>query len=381
MSDGYSQDRDQVPNHERGKIFERGTDRFFHDREHGYTQGSRKYEFRDDKGRTERIEFDKIKDERDRSRTDSIEEKSGRIEGRKDEKQLRGVRELLERGEINHHTLRSVEGELISKECQKLIDGLRRDFPDQFTHRIISRTEARAIWAIGQDLERTRQVELSKQGKQLELPGVGEKAREEKAQELQKRRDRIAALAKIRDRKERARARLVKIRAIVKAREEADRARAAAELAARRVALEFPAPDQLRRVEAPTADRARAPESERDRVTREAAEKAVREFPFPVPNLPREQPVVEIGERPTPEVADAADKAKTQEAHAQQIEANRKEMDARNVPDQVQKIMGLGQTPVSPAEVERRRQQDPPQVVRGGRAAGLGTERGQDRIR
>ncbi|MFB8279552.1 hypothetical protein [Nocardia colli] len=254
MSDGYSQDRDQVPNHERGRIFENGTDRFFRDRENGYTQGSRKYEFRDNNGRVERIQFDKIRNEQDRSRTDSIEEKSGRIEGRKDEKQLRGIRELLDKGEINRHTLRSVEGESISKECQELINGLRRDFPDRFTHLQISRADARAIWAIGRDLERSKQLEAQAQGKQLELQGVGEKAREERAKELQNRRDKIAALAKAREVAE-------KLRKIVLFRECAARGRA-----------EAPAVVRHERAQASEVAKAREQEA-REKPSRDLADK------------------------------------------------------------------------------------------------------------
>jgi len=178
MSDGYSRDRDDFEPHERGRIFENGTDKFFRDRENGYTRESRKYEFRDPNGRIERIQFDKTRNEHDRSRADSIEEKSGRIEGRKDEKQLRGIRELLERGEINHHTLRSVDGESISKECRELIDGLRRDYPERFTHQVITREDARKIWARGLEMELAPQ---------LELPGVGEQARQQKERQRETR--------------------------------------------------------------------------------------------------------------------------------------------------------------------------------------------------
>ncbi|MFD4406734.1 hypothetical protein ACFWPH_28625 [Nocardia sp. NPDC058499] len=178
MSDGYGRDRDGFEPHVRGRIFEHGTEKFFRDREKGYAQGSRKYEFRDQNGRTERIKFDKIKNEHDRSRAESIEEKSGRIKGDKDEKQLRGVRELLKRGEINRHMLRSVEGEFISKEAQELIRGLIRDFGDRFQHQIISRADAREIWVRGLELE---------PGRQLELPGVGEKARQQRAQQRETR--------------------------------------------------------------------------------------------------------------------------------------------------------------------------------------------------
>lgn len=232
-------------------------------------------------------------------------------------------------------------------------------------------------------------IEKGKQqipGQQLELPGVGDKAREVNQKAVENRREKIAEIAKARDRKERARVRLAKIRVIAKAREEADRARAAGETAARRVALEFPTPDQLRRIESPTADRAKereTPETERDRVTREAAEKAVREFqgrlqsgpepsadkppekttperetpeaararveqeareqvlrefPFPVPDRPQERKTVEIGERPTPELNQAASvereaertaAEKAREAATQQREAEAREAERK----------------------------------------------------
>ncbi|MET8774978.1 hypothetical protein ABZV58_08110 [Nocardia sp. NPDC004654] len=169
MPDGYDRDREKVENNIRGRVFENGCDRFFRDRENGYVKQSRGYE-----SGGQKIEFDKEKDERER--TSTIEEKSGRMEGRKDRKQLEVVRDLLAREEIEHHTLRSVEGEFIAKDVQKLIDGLKRDFPDRFTHQVISRSDAQRIWAIGLQLER---------GQQLELPGVGEKAREQRERNAQ----------------------------------------------------------------------------------------------------------------------------------------------------------------------------------------------------
>lgn len=167
MSDGYDRDRGPYDSNERGRIFENGTDRFFRDRENGYIHQSRTYEAGDEK-----IRFDKEKEAE--GLTSTIEEKSGRIGGKKDEKQLRVLRALLERGEVHQHLLRSVEGEHISKEARELIDNLARDYPDRFTHQIISRSDAREIWARGMQLER---------GQQLELPGIGEKAREQRTQQ------------------------------------------------------------------------------------------------------------------------------------------------------------------------------------------------------
>ncbi|WP_405160653.1 hypothetical protein OG203_30255 [Nocardia sp. NBC_01499] len=427
MGDGYSRDRDQVPNHERGKIFENGTDRFFRDRESGYTQGSRKYEFRDKGGRTERIQFDKIRNEQDRSRTDSVEEKSGRIEGRKDEKQLRGVRELLNRGEINRHILRSVEGESISKECQELINGLKRDFPDRFTHLKISRTDARAIWAIGKDLERGKQVETPERGKQLELPGVGEKAREAKAQEAQKQRDKQAALAKARGAKEKFQA-VQRFsqgaelgRAEAPQRVQAERAQQAQERAERAKTRETPQAERDRATRAagekgvrefqdrlkpgpePSAGKApekstperESPEAARARVEREAQDRVLREFPFPVPSQSPEQETPEVGERATPELGDAAsvEREAADKARVAQREAADKALQAaqerskaleqnqlQGLSPEVRNLLALGQAQPPTAAVETKPGYAPG-VERGGTGQTQGRDRGQSRDR
>lgn len=180
--DGYYNDRKPFDNNERGRIFENGSDRFFRDREKGYVHHSRIYEHGDDK-----IQFDKVKE--DQGKICTIEEKSGRIGAEKDVKQLEVVRALIEKGEVHHHLLRSVDGEKISPRAQELIDGLIRDHSDKFTHQVISREDAREIWARGLERE---------PAPQLELPGVGEQAR------LQKERQREARQQE-RERQERIR--------------------------------------------------------------------------------------------------------------------------------------------------------------------------------
>lgn len=167
MPDAYDRDREKFDSNRRGRIFENGTDRFFRDREKGYTRQSEKYET--PVGNTT---FDKIKKD-DRGKVlHTIEEKSGRLEGKKDEAQLKVVRHLLKQGEIERHTLRTVEGEPISDAAKKLIAEMSRDLGDKFTHQLISRSDAREIWAQGLQREPNQQ---------LELPGVGEKARQQKA--------------------------------------------------------------------------------------------------------------------------------------------------------------------------------------------------------
>ncbi|WP_280301208.1 hypothetical protein [Nocardia abscessus] len=205
MSDGYDNDREKYKAHERGRIFENGTYRYFRDRENGYVQQSRIF-----KTIEGGIRFDKIKE--DQGQTLSIEDKSGRIDGDKDLNQLRVLRALLEKNENHRHLLRSVEGECRSQEAQKLIDGLKRDFKDRFTHLEISREVAREIWAQGLQRET---------GQQIELPGVRDRAREGKAQALQNRREKIAELARARERAE-------KFRNMLRFRDSATRGRAEA---------------------------------------------------------------------------------------------------------------------------------------------------------
>ncbi|MFI6043833.1 hypothetical protein ACIA8C_19550 [Nocardia sp. NPDC051321] len=429
--DEYDKDRDGFDNNQRGRIFEKGSDRFFRDRENGYVSGSRLYRVEG----VGKIRFDKVRD--DQGKVSSVEEKSGVIGGDKDENQLKAIYKLLETGQIQEHVLRSVEGERVSSKAQMLIDRLKEKFPDRFTHLEIARADAREIWTLGLATERGK-------GQQLEIVGVREKAREAKAKALENRREKIAEIVKVRDRKERARERLANIREIVKAREDKDRARAASELAARRVALEFPAPAQLRRIEAPTADRAKegkTPETERDRVTREAAEKAVREFqarlaagstsagkapekttperespeaararvereareqvlrefPFPVPKQSQEREAVEIGERPSPELADAAsvereaaDKARAAEKEQQARDVAREQDAARNAAferlqeqgrlTEVERLHWLGQA-TDPRGAVREPPGHAPGVERGGTGQAQGRDRGQSRDR
>ncbi|MBF6336030.1 hypothetical protein IU450_09040 [Nocardia abscessus] len=357
MPDGYDRDRHNYDNNTRGRIFENGTYRYFRDRENGYVQQSKKF-----RAAGVSIRFDKIKDVRGLIYT--IEEKSGRMDSPKDEKQLEVVRALLDKGEIQQHVLRTVEGEYRSPEVQKLIDGLVRDFKEKFTHQVIPRHVAREIWAIGLQRET---------GKQLELPGVREKAGQEKAQELQKRRDKIALLAKARGRAE-------KFRNMLRFRDGATRGRA-----------EAPGRVERNRQAQEQAKLARqARETPEARVAREAAERVALEFP--VPNQLQEREAADTGEHAAREAADAASleraaaearaaAAKAREEALRAREVDEKEraqelarLQARGVPPEVVKLLGLGQAQ-PPSAAVREPPGHAPGVVRGG------TGQGQERAR
>ncbi|MGY2126426.1 hypothetical protein ACW9HJ_33725 [Nocardia gipuzkoensis] len=360
--DEYDRDRERVPNHERGRIFEHGVDRFFRDRENGYVPGLRIYETT--KGR---IRVDHSKDVG--SRTFTIEDKSGQIEGQKDKKQLEAMREILKENPNHQHILRSVEGEPVAKDLQKLIDGLVRDFPSQFQHKVISRADAREIWALGLVMERGK-------GQQLELPGIREKARHEKAQALQNRREIIAERARARERAE-------KFRRMQQFRVGAARGRAEAPQQAER--------DRQAREEAARTEQVRAtPETERARIERAAAERVAQGFP--APNQYPQREVADVGERPAREAADAASleraaaDARTAEAKAREgREAADKEraeelarLQARGVPPEVVKLLGLGQAQ-PPSAAVREHPGHAPGVVRGGTGQGQERSRGISR--
>ncbi|WP_454195816.1 hypothetical protein [Nocardia sp. Marseille-Q1738] len=371
--DEYERDRENYKPHERGRIFENGIEAYFKDRERGYLPSSRIY-----KTPEGRIKFDHVREEQ--GKTFSIEDKSGRIEGPKDEKQLKALRVLLETGVVQEHTLRSVEGETVSKDCQVLINGLKQDFRDRFTHLEISRAEARTIWALGVDLERSKQLELPGQGKQLELPGVAEKAREEKAQELQKRRDKIALLAKARGQAE-------KFRNMLRFRDGATRGRAEAPERVER--------ERQAREEAKLARQAR--ETPSARIERAAAERVALEFP--VPEQFQEREAADTGEHAARDAADAAsleraaadaraaeEKAREQ-ARIEREAADNKEraeqlarLQARGVPPEVVKLLGLGQAR-PPSAAVREPPGQAPQVQRGGTGYGHERSRGVERGR
>ncbi|WP_280427194.1 hypothetical protein [Nocardia brasiliensis] len=289
--DGYNRDRNGFDSNERGRIFENGTDRYYKDREKGYVRDSRTFEHGNEK-----IQFDKIKD--DRGAISSIEDKSGRIGGPKDVKQLEVVRALLAKGEISQHLLRSVAGESISKPAQEIINELARDFPDRFTHEVIPRHVAREVWARG----------LAKEtGKQLELPGVGERAREQKAKQREEREKRAKAA-------ELARAAAEKLRKVQRFLQGVTRGRAEAP----QVVRDRQAQEQAARAKQRESI---TPETERERVARESAAAVLRDFPFPALD-------VQTPAREAPDAATVDREAKEREERERQAakaieEANR----------------------------------------------------------
>ncbi|MGO4617934.1 hypothetical protein AB4305_30580 [Nocardia sp. 2YAB30] len=357
--DGYDKDREEFNNNARGRIWENGTDRLYRDRENGYTKPPQSREHWTPEG-FRRYDKEKVNE---KGQILAVEDKSGSMTGENDRRELEKDRFLLERGIIEHLLVRSVEGESVSKECRELLTGLKRDFPDKFTHLEISRSDAREVWAKGLAIERGR-------GQQLELPGVRDRAREGKAHALESRREKIAELARARERAEKFRKfqqfRGAAAQGRADARQHADRARQAREQAERAT----PARE--------TPETAKS--AERAKVEREAAERVAQEFP-PPSELWRRQEAVEVGERAARETADsasvereaadkaraAADKERDGRATAEKERADElARLQRQGLPPEVVNILGLGQAEPPSAAVNRDRDDEAPRVERGG---------------
>ena len=206
MPDGYDRIRRDFDSNARGRIFENGTDRYFRDRENHYVQQPKEYRTPYGDRRFDKARVDKS------GRVHAVEDKSGRIEGRKDEKQLEKDRWLLERGVIESLRIRSVEGEQVSKTARELIEGLVRDFPGRVTNHVISRNQAQRIFELGREREKDAR----------QLPLIDEhslRRRQRAAERLQQVRDAAQRLRELerrqqeRDqRRERAAQRLPKVR-------------------------------------------------------------------------------------------------------------------------------------------------------------------------
>ncbi|WP_147132088.1 hypothetical protein [Nocardia ninae] len=335
---------------------------------------------------------------------EAVERKSGRINEREAGHQLDKERAAIEAGLLARSRWETVAGEKIPEKIRQQMRDLARDTKGKFQHVELSREAAVRAIEIGRSLA----------SQQLELV---------RSYELQ--------------RADRARERLAKIRVIARAQERAEKFR---KMEAFREAAARGRADAPRHVQAERAQQAElraeraktreTPETERDRITREAAEKTVREFqerlnigpstgkepektspgrgspeaakaalieqverdaarlaarefPFPAPDKPREQQTVEIEERNTPELADAAsvardaaDKAQAEREAADKVrEAAQERAKAleqaqmHGIAPEVRDLLALGQAQPPTAAVETKPGYAPG-VERGGTGQG-----------
>ncbi|WP_157111487.1 hypothetical protein [Nocardia beijingensis] len=275
------------------------------------------------------------------------EYKSGRVDG-KARDQLAAHRYLLEKGIYRSGQWVTVKGEVIAPEIRTLIEEMARDLEGKFQHVEVSREMAVQAIGLGETLT---------PGKTMELPGVGDKARAQQH-----------AIERIENR---ARDTANRFREIERFHNAADRGRAEAAHRARETA-------------------------ERAQVERVAAERVALEFP--VPGLFQEREAVDTGEQVAREAADAASleraaaDARTAEEKAREDariarEAADKEraeelarLQARGVPPEVVKLLGLGQAQ-PPSAAVREPPGHAPGVVRGGTGQGQERSRGITRDR
>jgi hypothetical protein len=347
-------------NPQKGERFHRGMAQMRGEtRENGWVREHREYTTEGNR----RIDQARVYTERgERAFT---EYKSGRVDDTKEtRKQITIDRHLLETGRYHSGAWVTVQGKHIPQEIRALLQQMEQDFKGRFQHIEVSQEMAVQAIDLGKSLELVQQ---------LELPGVGEKARQQRQQEKAKRLEKIAELAKARERAE-------KFRKMQQFREAAARGRADAPRQAER--------DRQAREQAERARQAhRTPETERARVEREAADRVAREFLVPDQFSQRE--AADGGEQAAREAAEAASveraAAEARAAAEKEREATFKALDeARNAAfreldekgrlSEVERLLWLGQAQHPQAAV-RQPPGHAPGVVRGG------TGQGQDRSR
>lgn len=336
MPDEYDRIRENLDNPTRGRIFENGIEHLFHDRENGYVQKPDRYNTS-----LGPRHYDKARAD-EQGRIHAIEDKSGQTGSKNDLRELKKDRELLAKREIESLLIRTVAGEQMSPQYQKLLVALKQEFGNRVIHQELTREQARAAFAKGLGRE--------KDARQLEL-----KTRYEL------------------NRANRARQRLPKIREIMRARERAEGFRKVQQFreAAARGRAEAPERAEHARQVHEQAERARQvprpPETERARGEREAAELVAREFP--APDQHQERAAADTTERAAREAAEARaaerEAAEKQRAAAEQERAEHlARLQAQGMPPEVVKILGLGQAE-PPSAAVREPPGHAPSAVRG----------------
>ncbi|WP_433659680.1 hypothetical protein ACQPW1_44735 [Nocardia sp. CA-128927] len=291
------------------------------------------------------------------------EYKAGRVDKEKALPQLKKEEHLLKLGYQINWTV--VQGARVDREVLDRFQELNKKWGRQFDVQEVTREQRRLALTIGKHVEKQRRAKE----KEARALARAEKERQRKAQQQAV---------------ERAKVRAEQNRKMQQFREAAARGRADAP---GRVERERKTLDVLKQV---ARERA-ASEAERDRVARESAERVLREFPFPVPSQSQERETVEIGERPTPELADAAsvEREAADKALKQAREAAREQDAARNAAyerlqeqgrlTEVERLHWLGQGRDPHAAVREPPRHAPP--VQGHGRDGQGVTRGQDRTR
>ncbi|WP_280243073.1 hypothetical protein [Nocardia abscessus] len=293
---------------------------------------------------------------------DGVERKSGRVNERDARAQLRVERAALDKGLLARSRWETVAGEKMPRAVAREMERMARDFPGRFNHVTVSRADALRAIQLGQSLV----------SKQLELI---------RPYELQ--------------RADRARERLSKIRQIVRAQERAEKFRKMQQFreAAARGRAEAPQKIERAQEQAEQVRQAReAEKGERARVERAAAERVALEFPVPEQFQLRE--AADTGEQAAREAAEparaereAVDARAAEEKAREAREAADKErakelarLQARGVPPEVVKLLGLGQAQ-PPSAAVREPPGHAPGVVRGGTGQGQERSRGISRDR
>ncbi|MFI7004273.1 hypothetical protein [Nocardia sp. NPDC050175] len=284
------------------------------------------------------------------------EYKAGRVDKEKALPQLQKEEHLLKQGYQINWTV--VQGARVDREVLDRFQELNKKWGRQFDVQEVTREQRRLALTIGKHVEKQRQAKE----KEARAQERAEKERQRKAQQQAV---------------ERAKVRAEQNRKMQQFREAAARGRVDAP---ERVERERKTLDVLKQV---ARERA-ASESERDRVARESAERVLKEFPFPVPSQSNERETVEIGERPTPELVNAASVEREATKERERADARLAELNAardaaikerQDRATEVERLAWLGQA-IHPQGAVLTPPGHAPGVERGGTGQGPDRSRG-----
>ncbi|MGX1779522.1 hypothetical protein ACWIGW_45965 [Nocardia brasiliensis] len=273
------------------------------------------------------------------------EYKAGRVDKEKALPQLARDELLMERGYEIEWTI--VQGARVDREVLEKFQQMKDRWGRQFKVQEVTREQRRLALTIGKRLE-----------KQKRAKEKADRARERAEQQ------------RLRERKERAQQRLENIRRIAKEKQHREQVHATELAAARQAAKEFPTLGQLMQRESakPPAKEPKAPETERERVAREAAETAVRD-------VQKQFRIEPVSPEKTPE-KNAPDREAAEQKRLAELRIQRETREAQlaQLPPHVAKLMNLGQAH-GPERAVEMAQGDAAKVQ------GHAREQGQDRGR
>ncbi|MFG1791245.1 hypothetical protein [Nocardia sp. NPDC049149] len=278
---------------------------------------------------------------------ESVERKSGRVNERESREQIGKEHAAIDAGQIAKSRWETVVGEKVPEKTRELMRDTARATKGKFQHVEISREAAARAITIGQSLA----------SEQLELIRPHELIRADRARE-----------------------RLENVRRIERAKQKAQTFRKAQEFTKAAVRARADAHEQAARAKSAPAP---VPETVREKVARESAERAARDFPT-ASELFKSQDAAaadhaareaadEAAQHREAEIREAAARTQAEQDKARDAAYRLREEQGRLTENE--KLLWLGQAQ-HPSAAVRQAPGHTPQVERGGTGQGQGRDRG-----